>query len=87
MPDLLFEIGTEELPSWYVKGGGEALVALINERLVAARLTPGEVVGYATPRRLAVWVKGIPAATPRRVEERRGPPAAVAYDAAGGHTR
>lgn len=87
MPDLLFEIGTEELPSWYVKGGGEALVALINERLVAARLTPGEVVGYATPRRLAVWVKGIPAATPRRVEERRGPPASVAYDAAGGHTR
>lgn len=87
MADLLFEVGTEELPSWYVSSGGDALVALITERLTAAELVPSEVIGYATPRRLAVWAKGLPAATPRRAEERRGPPANVAFGADGALTK
>jgi len=87
MAELLFEIGTEELPSWYVRSGGEALVELVTERLSAAQLVPEEVVGYATPRRLAVWVKGLPASTPRRVDERRGPPASAAFGPDGTLTR
>ncbi len=87
MADLLFELGTEELPSWYVSSGGDALVALVTERLTAAELVPSEVIGYATPRRLAVWAKGLPEATPRRTEQRRGPPASVAFGADGSLTK
>lgn len=87
MSELLFEIGTEELPSWYVKSGGEALVALVTERLAAADVTPGAITGYATPRRLAVRVEDLPTTTPRRVEERRGPPASAAFDAEGRLTK
>ncbi len=87
MADLLFEIGTEELPSWYVKSGGEALVVLLTQRLAAAELAPTGASGYATPRRLAVWARGLPASTPKRTVERRGPPASVAFDESGAPTK
>ncbi len=87
MADLLFEIGTEELPSWYVKSGGEALVVLVTQRLTAAELAPASTTGYATPRRLAVWARDLPASTPRRTVERRGPPASVAFDESGAPTK
>src|SRR5690606_17576321 len=85
--DLLFEIGTEELPSWYVDEGSAALRSLLSERLEAADLPASEVRRLGTPRRLAVIARGLPARSAERVEERRGPPAAVAFDAAGAPTK
>lgn len=85
--DLLFEIGTEELPSWYVKQGSEALGKLLTERLLAADLPAAEVAVYGTPRRLAVIARGLPAQSALREEELRGPPAAVAFDEGGAPTR
>lgn len=85
--DLLFEIGTEELPSWYVKQGSEALGALLQERLASADIPAKSVTVYGTPRRLAVVARGLPVASARRTEELRGPPAAVAFDDAGAPTR
>ncbi|MDR9390928.1 MAG: glycine--tRNA ligase subunit beta, partial [Trueperaceae bacterium] len=79
MATLLFEIGTEELPSWYVTQGREALAALAAERLEAARLPFGGVEAYATPRRLAILVRDLADASERRVERRRGPAASVAF--------
>jgi glycyl-tRNA synthetase beta chain len=87
MATLLFEIGTEELPAWYVAQGREGLVRLAAERLEAARLGHGEVHGYATPRRLALRVDGLAEASERRRERRRGPSAAVAFDEAGAPTK
>ena len=87
MADLLFEIGTEELPSWYVKEGSEALAALLDERLRAADVPAQEVTGYGSPRRLAVIARGLPATSAVRSDELRGPPAAVAFDEAGAPTR
>ena len=87
MPDLLFEIGTEELPAWYVARGREALVRLATERLEAARLAHEGIRGYATPRRLAIRVDGLAEASERRRERRRGPSAAVAFDEAGAPTK
>lgn len=79
MATLLFEVGTEELPSWYVTQGREALADLLVERLAGARLAHGAVASFATPRRLAVRVVGVAEASERRVERRRGPAASVAF--------
>src|SRR5690606_19573244 len=45
------------------------------------------VRAYGTPRRLAALAKGVPARSAERVEERRGPSAAVAFDQTGAPTR
>ncbi len=85
--DLLFEIGTEELPAWYVGEGSRALGRMLEERLGAAGLAPAAVTVFGTPRRLAVLARGVPDRSAARAEERRGPSAAVAFDAAGEPTR
>jgi glycyl-tRNA synthetase beta chain len=87
MPRLLFEIGTEELPAWYVAPGMAALADGVAERLATLRLTHGEVRSFATPRRLAVIVDDVAAHTERRSEVRRGPAEAAAFDADGRPTR
>lgn len=87
MAELLFEIGTEELPSWYVVRGEAGLLDLLGSRLAAVELVPESVTVYVTPRRLAAWVRGLPDSTPERVEERRGPPANVAFTAEGELTK
>lgn len=87
MPRLLFEIGTEELPAWYVRRGGDDLRDAVVALLAAAGLTHGAARAFATPRRLAVQVDDVAAATERRTEVRRGPAAAAAFDAAGAPTK
>ena len=87
MSDLLFEIGTEELPDWYVTQARGALSELMTERLAEAQLEHGALRAYATPRRVAVLVEGLAPATRERVEERRGPPAEIAFDADGVPTK
>lgn len=87
MNDLLFEIGTEELPSWYVAPGSEALARLLTERLGAAGIAPESVSPYGTPRRLAVLANGVPRLSARRSEEVKGPPASVAFADDGAPTR
>jgi len=50
-------------------------------------LEHGDVVSYATPRRLAVWVKKLAARQPEQDLKRRGPPVNASFDAAGAPTR
>lgn len=87
MPDLLFEIGTEELPSWYVDEGRAALVQFVLERLTEAGLAPEGAQGFSTPRRLAVLARRIPERSVAREDLRRGPAAEVAFDDSGTPTR
>ncbi|MEX2503027.1 MAG: glycine--tRNA ligase subunit beta, partial [Trueperaceae bacterium] len=87
MATLLFEIGTEELPAWYVRQGRDALMQLAGERLNAARLPHGAITGYATPRRLAIRVDDLADASERREERRRGPSIEVGLDDANQPTR
>ena len=85
--DFLFEIGTEELPPKALPGLGQALVAALGAGLDKAGLAHGELVGFATPRRLAVWVKALAARQPEQQLRRKGPPVSAAFDAAGKATR
>ena len=87
MATLLFEIGTEELPYWYVRRGREALEHRLAGRLAAVRLEHGAIRGFATPRRLAVRVEDVAETTERRTERRRGPSAEVAFGPDGAPTK
>ncbi|WP_456447149.1 glycine--tRNA ligase subunit beta [Oceanithermus sp.] len=77
--NLLFEIGTEELPAAYAPRALADLERLAAERLAAARLGFEAIETYATPRRLALVVHGLPEASARVEEARRGPPEKAAF--------
>ena len=85
--DFLVELGTEELPPKALRGLEEAFASGIRTGLEKAAVEHGDVVSYATPRRLAVWVKKLAASQPDQDIKRRGPPVTAAFDAAGAPTR
>jgi glycyl-tRNA synthetase beta chain len=85
--DFLLEIGTEELPPRSLHALQQALVTALAAGLAKADLAHAELVGFATPRRLAVWVKRLAAQQPEQHLKRRGPPLSAAFDAAGRPTR
>lgn len=85
MPDLLFEIGTEELPPSAVRAGEMRLRSEIDRLLADNRIVHGDIVSYATPRRLAVLVRDVAAGQDPFVEERRGPPVAQGIGADGSY--
>jgi len=87
MPDLLIEIGCEELPAGYIRPALEQWSKLVTDALREARLDGGEARTAGTPRRLTLFVPGVRAAQEDIVVEVSGPPAKVAFDAAGQPTK
>ncbi len=85
--DLLFELGTEELPPTALRRLSEALQREFIAGLEKAGLEHGEVTTYATPRRLALKIEDLALAQPDREMERRGPAVKAAFDADGNPTR
>ncbi len=85
--NLLFEIGTEELPSWYVLSAWRDVAELTKTLLENAQIQHGEIHSYATPRRIAVTVADIAATSTQRTELKRGPAVTAAYDAEGKLTK
>src|SRR5271165_3301443 len=81
--DLLFELRTEELPPRTLPALSQALTEGIARGIDAASLPHGRIHGFATPRRLAVRVENLAEHQPDRQVERRGPPLANSFDAAG----
>jgi glycyl-tRNA synthetase beta chain len=73
MAELLLELFSEEIPARMQRQAAEELQRLLCEGLKARGLAVGEARAFATPRRLAVIAEGVPAASPRVVEERKGP--------------
>jgi len=85
--DLIFELGTEELPPVALKKLSEALTREFVAGLDAANLKHGEVTSYAAPRRLALLVKELETSQPDRDVEKRGPAVKAAFDADGNPTK
>ena len=73
MPDLLIELFSEEIPARMQPRAAEDLRKLVTDRLVAAGLVYEGAKAFATPRRLALTVQGVPARQPDVKEERKGP--------------
>jgi glycyl-tRNA synthetase beta chain len=81
--DLLFELGTEELPPKSLLTLSLALKTNVEAGLAKAGLTHGVVRPYATPRRLALLIENLAVAQPDQTMERRGPALNAAYQADG----
>jgi glycyl-tRNA synthetase beta chain len=87
MSDFLVELGTEELPPTALRALELAFAAGVLSGIEKAGLAHGELLSFATPRRLAVWVKKLASHQPDQDIKRRGPPVSAAFDAAGQPTR
>jgi glycyl-tRNA synthetase beta chain len=73
MPDLLLEFFSEEIPARMQPRAAEDLKKLVTDRLVAAGLPYEGAKAFATPRRLALAVQGVPVRQPDIKDERKGP--------------
>ena len=73
MPDLLIELFSEEIPARMQGRAAEDLKKLMTDGLVEAGLTYASAAAFSTPRRLALTIEGLLAASPTTVEERKGP--------------
>ncbi len=73
MPDLLLELFSEEIPARMQARAAEDLRKMVTDRLVDAGLVYDGATAFATPRRLALAVQGIPARQPDLKEEKKGP--------------
>jgi glycyl-tRNA synthetase beta chain len=73
MPDLLFELFSEEIPARMQAKAADDLRRMVTDRLVAEGLVYEGAKAFATPRRLALTVHGIPVRQSDLKEERKGP--------------
>jgi glycyl-tRNA synthetase beta chain len=73
MPDLLLELFSEEIPARMQAKAADDLRRMVTDKLVAEGLVYEGARAFATPRRLALTVHGLPARQSDLKEERRGP--------------
>lgn len=84
---FLVEIGTEELPPKSLRTLAESFAANFIEQLDNANLEHGEVLWYASPRRLALKVLNLNDTQPDSQIVKRGPAVSAAFDQAGNPTK
>jgi glycyl-tRNA synthetase beta chain len=73
MPDLLLELFSEEIPARMQARAADDLRQMVTSGLVEAGLVYEGAKAFATPRRLALTVQGVPARSPDLREEKKGP--------------
>ncbi len=73
MPDLLLELFSEEIPARMQARAAEDLKTIVTGKLVDAGLVYEGAKAFATPRRLALTIQGLPARQPDLKEEKKGP--------------
>jgi glycyl-tRNA synthetase beta chain len=73
MPDFLLELLSEEIPARMQTKAQQDLARLFSEQLSGAGLAAEAVETYATPRRLVLIARGLPAETAAVREETKGP--------------
>ncbi|GGJ19458.1 glycine--tRNA ligase subunit beta [Paenibacillus hunanensis] len=81
--DLLLEIGLEEVPARFLRAAMNQLLDKTVKWLDDSRLAHGDAKVFATPRRLAVWVKDVAEKQEDINEEVKGPSRKIAQDETG----
>ena len=84
---LLLEIGTEEIPARFIPPALSMLKSNTESIFEEYSIGFSDMKAYATPRRLALLVKGIPPMQKDRVKEVYGPAKKAAFDEHGTPTR
>lgn len=87
MPELLLELFSEEIPARLQRRAAEDLKKAVTDALVEKGLVYESAGAFATPRRLALTVTGLPAASPDTREERKGPKVGAPQQAVDGFLR
>jgi len=85
--DFLVEIGTEELPPKALQGLSEAFSSALCHFLEQNQVHYNIANPFATPRRLAVLIKGVATMQTECETERRGPALKAAFDQNGQPTK
>ena len=85
--DFLLEIRTEEIPAAALGAARLDLQRRTSEALAAEGLAAAEERSFSTPRRLILWLRGLPDRQEDRASEVLGPPASAAFGADGKPTR
>ncbi|HEB51269.1 MAG TPA: glycine--tRNA ligase subunit beta [Desulfobulbus sp.] len=87
MSELLFEIGTEEIPAGYIGPALQFLATASAARFGELELRCGRVTTVGTPRRLTLAVEDLQDRQPDRRLEHIGPPKKAGFDAGGKPTK
>jgi glycyl-tRNA synthetase beta chain len=87
MPDLLIEIGCEELPSSACREAIAQAPGLLDSALAELQLAAGTAVAFVAPRRIAVYVDDVADRQGGGAKSVRGPAASAAFDADGAPTK
>ncbi|TLN25416.1 glycine--tRNA ligase subunit beta, partial [bacterium] len=85
--ELIFEIGTEEIPAGFVPLALSSLKQIAGASLSAGRVPFEEINVYGTPRRLTLHITGLALTQPDAVEEVMGPSVTVAFGPDGALTK
>ncbi len=85
--DLLFEIGTEEIPARFMPKALADLRQYAEEELSSAHIDHSDIKVECTPRRLVLTVSGLSASQKDSVEISKGPLRAQAFDGEGKPTK
>lgn len=85
--ELFLEIGCEEIPAGFIPRATAEMAAIITKEFALARLEFSEIKTLATPRRLAMVVKGVPTVQPDAEVTATGPSVKAAYAADGTPTK
>ncbi|MBI2412020.1 MAG: glycine--tRNA ligase subunit beta [Deltaproteobacteria bacterium] len=81
--DLIFEIGTEEIPAGFVPKALGSLEGFLKKALDSRKISYEAVVPVGTPRRLALMATGVAERQPDAKVEVRGPQVKAAFDEKG----
>src|SRR5579871_940092 len=87
LKDAVLEIGCEELPSSYIRPAMDQMAAAAQAALKDHRLAFQQIQAYYSPRRLTLFIKGLPEMQQEVVKEVTGPLVSIAFDAHGLPTR
>ncbi len=87
MANLLFEIGTEEMPAQYMDGILKDYEALAGKKLKEARIPYDSIKVYGTPRRMAFLATGVAAKQDDDTTESKGPSLTIAFTPDGKPTK
>ena len=87
MSELLFEIGTEEIPAGYIHPALEVLAAEAAGKLNGLELAFESIRSFGTPRRLVLAITGLQSRQADRRQEHIGPSKKAGFDANGNLTK
>ncbi|HOX95679.1 MAG TPA: glycine--tRNA ligase subunit beta, partial [Syntrophales bacterium] len=84
--ELLFEIGTEEIPAEFLPRTLKDMEEIIRKEFAGLRIGHGEIKTLATPRRLVLFVHNVASRQEDQVIEKIGPAKKAAFDDKGNPT-